>query len=224
MSRKFMVLLLILLMHSAWSQNNAFATNYANWIISTSDNSFDANTNKIEGSQYIDKQFFPSTFSCFSEVTPPIRYNTYKEEMEFIVDGKLYYLNKNENCELTINNNTYKYFINFDKKENNGYLMIINKSKDSKYILYKKEKVKFLPAYIPSSSYAEERPAMYVIDKSRYFIKIQDKLTEFPEKKSDLLKLFPVYKDSLELFLKENKIKFNEDSSLLQLINFLNTL
>jgi hypothetical protein len=51
-------------------------------------------------------------------------YNAFKEEMEFVLEGKLYYLNKNENCELTINNNTYKYFINYDKKENNGYSKI----------------------------------------------------------------------------------------------------
>jgi hypothetical protein len=144
--------------------------------------------------------------------------------MEFMLDGKLFYLNKNENCELTINNLTYKYFINYDNKETNGYLLILNKSKDSKYILYKKEKVKFVPAYTPGSSYAEEKPPKYVIEKSKYFIKIQDTLTSFPEKKSELLKLFPNNKEAIELYLKDNKIKFNEDSSLLLLINFLNTL
>jgi hypothetical protein len=103
-------------------------------------------------------------------------------------------------------------------------LLILNKSKDSKYILYKKEKVKFVPAYTPGSSYAEEKPPKYVIEKSKYFIKIQDNLTAFPEKKSELLKLFPNNKEAIELYLKDNKIKFNEDSSLLLLINFLNTL
>ena len=224
MYNKFVFFFLLFCFQSALSQNNAFSTNYANWIISTGANSTDIKSNNIDGTEYIDKNFYSSTFSCISEVTPPIRYNTYKEEMEFVLDGKLYYLNKNKDCELTINNKTYQYFIDYDKKENNGYLIIINKSKNSKYLLYKKEKVKFIPPYIPSSPYAEEKPAKYVVEKSKFFIKIQDSLTVFPEKKSDLLKLFPTSKDAIELFLNENKIKFNEESSLLVLINFLNTL
>lgn len=226
MSSKFKFLVLIIFTHNAWSQNNLFLINNSNLIVTMSANSLDETTNKIEGSQYIDEQFYPSTFSCLSEVTPPIRYNVYKEEMEFIFEGKLYYLNKNkiENCEITLYNNTYKYIINYDNKESNGYLVILNKSKDLKYILYKKEKVKYVPKYIPSSTYADERPAKYVIEKSKYFIKIQDSLIEFPEKTSELLKLFPNFKDSIEYFLKEKKVKFIEESSLLELMNFLNTL
>ena len=87
-----------------------------------------------------------------------------------------------------------------------------------------KEKVKFVPAYTPGSSYGEEKPAKYVVDKSKYYFKNQDKLVEFPEKKSELFKLFPNNKEAIELYLKENKVKFNEDSSLLLLTNFLNTL
>ena len=223
MSSKFKFFVLIIFINSAWSQNNPFPINDSNLIVTMSANSLDETTNKIEGSQYIDEQFYPSTFSCLSVVTPSIRYNVYKEEMEFIFEGKLYYLNKNENCEITLSNDTYKYFINYDNKKSNGYLVILNISKNSKYILYKKEKVKYVPKYIPSSTYADERPAKYVIEKSKYFIKIQDSLIEFPEKKSELLKLFPNFKDSIESFLKDKKVKFFEESSLLELMNFLNT-
>lgn len=224
MSSKFKFLVFIIFVQSAWSQNVLFPINNSNLIVTMSANSIDETTNKIEGSQYIDKDFYPSTFSCLSEVTPPIRYNVYKEEMEFKFEGKLYYLNKNKNCEITLSNNTYKYIINYDNKESNGYLVILNKLKDLKYILYKKEKVKYVPEYIPTSTYADERPAQYVIEKSKYFIKIQDSLIKFPEKKSELLKLFPNFKDSIESFLNEKKVKFSEESSLLELINFLNTL
>ncbi len=224
MSRKLMCLFLMLFLQCAWSQNNAFSTNYANWIISTNNNLTEVKSNNIVGSEYIDANFYSSIFSCISEVTPPIRYNAFKEEMEFVLEGKLYYLNKNENCELTINNNTYKYFINYDKKENNGYLIILNKSKDSNYILLKKEKVKFIPAYIPSSPYSEEKPAKYVIEKNKYFIKIQNTLIEFPSKKAEFLKLFPNSKDSIEMFINEKNIKFSDEASLMLLINFLNKL
>ncbi len=224
MFKKLLLFFLLFCLQNTWSQVNPLPVSGSYSYITISPSTLDDSSNRIEGSPYIDNTFYSSTFTCISEATPPIRYNTYKEEMEFMVDGKLYYLNKNENCELTINNNTYKYFVNYDNMNNDGYLVILTKSKDSKYILYKKEKVKFVPAYTPGSTYAQEKPAKYVVDKSKYFIKIQDSLTAFPEKKSELLKLFPNSKDSLELFLKDNKIKFNEDASLLLLINFINTL
>jgi hypothetical protein len=223
MFKKLLLFFFLLCLQSAWSQVNPLPTNNSYRFITMTPSTIDESVT-IEGSQYIDKTFYPSIFTCISEATPPIRYNTYKEEMEFMLDGKLYYLDKNENCELTINNVSYKYFKNYDSKDNDGYFVILTKSKDSKYILYKKEKVKFVPAYTPGSSYGEEKPAKYAVDKSKYYFKNLDKLVEFPEKKSELLKLFPNNKEAIELFLKENKIKFSDEASLLVLINFLNTL
>lgn len=224
MFKKLLLFFLLFCLQNTWSQIEISRVLSLYSYMNFRNNSFEDNSVKTEGSQYIDNTFHSSTFTCISEATPPIRYNTYREEMEFMIEDKLYFLDKNENCELKINNITYKYFVNYDNKNNDGYLIILNKSKDSKYILYKKEKVKFVPAYFPGSSYAEEKPPKYVVDKSKYFIKMQNTLTAFPEKKSVLLKLFPNNKEAIELFLKENKIKFNEDSSLQLLINFLNTL
>lgn len=223
MFKKFFLFFLLFCLQNTWSQEISRVVSIYSYM-NFRNNSFEDNSVKTEGSQYIDNTFYSSSFTCISQATPPIRYNTYKEEMEFMIEDKLYYLDKNENCEMTINNVTYKYFTNYDSKDNDGYLIILTKSKDSKYILYKKEKVKFVPAYTPGSSYAEEKPPKYVVDKSKYFIKIHDTLTAFPEKKSELLKLFPNNKEAIELYLKENKVKFNEDSSLLLLTTFLNTL
>jgi len=223
MSNKFMFFSVLFFSFSLWSQNTTFEIKSSNLIFFNANPSDEA-TNKIEGSQYINKQFLPSTFSCLSESTPPIRYNVFKEEMEFILDNQLYYVKKSDTCIITLSNNSYQYFKNYDKEKNSGYLMILNKSNNPKYILYKKEKVKFIPEYIPNSSYGEAKPAKYVIDKSRYFITIQDSIVEFPNKKSELLKLFPNYKEKIELYLKEKKISFSEESSLLELIQFINAL
>ena len=224
MFKKLLLFFFLLCLQNTWSQIEISRVVSVYSYMNFRNNSFEDNSVKTEGSQYIDNTFYSSSFTCISQATPPIRYNTYKEEMEFMIEDKLYYLDKNENCEMTINNLTYKYFTNYDSKNNDGYLIILTKSKDSKYILYKKDKVKFVPAYTPGSSYGEEKPAKYVVDKSKYYFKNQDKLVEFPEKKSELLKLFPNNKEAIELYLKENKVKFNDDSSLLLLTTFLNTL
>ena len=225
MFKKFFLFFLLFCLQNTWSQYVEISRDVTTYFyMNKRTGSLEDNSVKIEGSQYIDNTFYSSTFTCISEATPPIRYNTYKEEMEFMLEDKLYYLDKNENCELTINNVTYKYFKNYDNKDNDGYFVVLTKSKDSKFILYKKERVKFVPAYTPGSSYGEEKPPKYVVDKSKYYFKNQEKLVEFPEKKSELIKLFPNNKEAIELYLKENKVKFNEEPSLLLLMNFLNTL
>jgi hypothetical protein len=223
MYNKFMFLFVLFFSFSLWSQNATFEIKSSNLIFLSANPSNDV-ANNIEGSQYINKQFLPSVFSCLSESTPPIRYNVFKEEMEFMQDDKLYYVEKNDKCIISLSNNSYKYFINYDKEKNSGYMMILNKSNDPKYVLYKKDKVKFVPEYIPNSTYGREKPASYVIDKSKYYILMPDGLTEFPKKKSELLKLFPNNQVSIESFLTDKKISFSQESNLIELIDFINSL
>lgn len=224
MYNKFLFLFLFIFSNSLWSQNNTFAIQNSNFLTFISANGTEEPKSDIEGSQYINKDFLPSALSCLSEKTPPIRYNVFKEEMEFILDGKLYYVNKSDSCIISLGNNSYKYFESYNKEKKGGYLMILNKLNDPKYILYKKEKIKFVPEYIPNSTYGKEKPASYVIDKSKYYISMPDGLTEFPKKKSELLKLFPNNQVSIESFLTDKKISFSQESNLIELIDFLNTL
>lgn len=224
MFNKYSLLFLMLFSANVWSQNYNFVLgNSLNALFITA-NVLDDPTVTIEGSQYINNQFLPSSISCLSVDTPPMRYNAYKEEMEFLLEDKLYYVKKNDTCVITLFNNSYKHFENYNKEKNSGYLLILSKLNNPKYILYKKEKVILIPEYIPSSSYGEEKPATYAIDKPTYFISMQDKLVEFPKKKSELLLLFPNNKQGIETFLKDKKIAFNEETKLIELVDFLNTL
>ncbi len=224
MNTKFMFLLLIVFSANLWGQNNTFAVQSSNFLTFFSANPSDEPKTNIEGSQYINKDFLPSEISCLTEKTPPIRYNVFKEEMEFILDNKLYYVKKNDSCIISVGNNSYKYFDSYNKEKKGGYLMILNKLNNPKHILYKKDKVKFVPEYIPNSTYGKEKPASYAIDKSKYYISMPDGMTEFPMKKSELIKLFPNHKEPIESFLNDKKISFSEESNLKELIDFLNTL
>jgi hypothetical protein len=224
MNTKFLVLLVFIFSNSLWSQNNTFAIQNSNFLVFISANSFDEPKSNIQGSQYINKDFLPSSFSCLSEKTPPIRYNVFKDEMEFILDNKLYYAKKVDSCVIAVGNNSYRYFDSYDKENKSGYMMILNKMNNAKYTLYKKEKIKFVPEYIPNSTYGKEKPASYVIDKSKYYILMPDGMTEFPMKKSELLKLLPNYKESIESFINDKKTSFSQESKLIELIDFINTL
>lgn len=224
MNTKFLVILVLIFSNCLWSQNNTFAIQNSNFLVFISANSFDEPKNNIQGSQYINKDFLPSEVSCLSEKTPPIRYNVFKEEMEFILDNKLYYVKKNDSCIISLGTNFYKYCENYDKENKSGYMMILNKMNNPKYTLYKKEKIKFVPEYIPNSTYGKEKPASYVIDKSKYYIQMPDGMAEFPMKKSELIKLFPNHKESIESFINDKKTSFSQESKLIELIDFINTL
>jgi hypothetical protein len=51
-----------------------------------------------------------------------------------------------------------------------------------------------------------------------------DGMTEFPMKKSELLKLFPNHKESIESFINDKKTSFSQEFKLIELIDFINTL
>jgi hypothetical protein len=141
MNTKFLVILVLIFSNSLWSQNNTFAIQNSNFLIFISANSFDESRSNIQGSQYINKDFLPSSFSCLSEKTPPIRYNVFKDEMEFVLDSKLYYAKKVDSCIIAVGNNSYRYFDSYDKENKSGYMMILNKMNNPKYTLYKKRKL-----------------------------------------------------------------------------------
>jgi hypothetical protein len=49
-------------------------------------------------------------------------------------------------------------------------------------------------------------------------------ISEFPTKKNEFVKLFPTQKEILETYIKENKISFSDELSLIKLVDYLNTL
>ncbi len=223
MSNKFTILFLLLVSTNLWSQNKSFAIGYTGRLLLNATFAENSNSN-VEGSQYIDDKFYPSQFSCVDEVTPPIRYNAYRDEMEFMKDGKMYYANKIDSCVIILSNKFYKYVSYKEKDITNGYLVLLTKTANSKYNLYKKEKVIYVPEYVPNSNYGDPKPANYAVEKSKFFIGNQEDISEFPNKKNEFLKLFPTQKEILETYIKENKISFSDELSLIKLVDYLNTL
>ena len=56
-----------------------------------------------------------------------------------------------------------------------------------------------------------------------YFLKTKETISEFPNNKKGLFKLFPDKKQILEDFVKENKIDFDEVSDQIKIIDYLAT-
>lgn len=179
----------------------------------------------VEGSQYIVNQYLPAKISCYDGLVPPVRYNAFKDEMEFTQDGKMYYISKTDSCEVAISGKNYRY-VNYTQanKLTKGYLVVLTNGDKTKYALYKQEKVTFVPGSAASSSYHESKPARYDVEKTKYFFGKQDGINEMPTKKKDILALFPEQKGKIEAYFKENNVSFSTEADLIKLVNFLNTL
>jgi hypothetical protein len=210
---------------SVWGQNSTFVVNNSSGFLFYNANTVDEKGSVIEGSQYIDDKFLPSKFSCLTESTPSMRYNAYKDEMEFMQDGRMYYVRKSDSCVINLLNKAYKHVVYKNGDDTvSAYMVIMTKNHNAKYLLYKKEKVVYVPEYIPNSSYQEPKPANYSLEKSKYYLGKQDGVIEMPSKKKELVALFPNNKESIENYIKEKKVSFSNENSLIQLVDYLNTL
>ncbi|MFM2228906.1 MAG: hypothetical protein RL607_164 [Bacteroidota bacterium] len=207
---------------STWSQTNQFDVKAnSGFLFFNADNS----AKDAEGSMYIDEQFMPCKIACYTGEIPFIRYNAYKDEMEFKRNDQLFYLAKNDTCALVFAAKVYRYaFYKENEGETSGYLEILNEEPKANYSLYKKSKVKLQPAEPATSSYKEDKPAQFTPEKIKYFIKVGNQIVELPKKKKDIITFFEGKNEAVEKYLKENKNALNSDKDMISFINFINTL
>lgn len=209
---------------SVFSQNTNLTINHSTnflFLNNEAKNSADG----IEGSPYIVDEFLPSEVVGYSGVTPPIRYNAAKDEMEYMKDGRKYYVTKKDSIEIKLFNKKYTY-LNYETKKGNesGYLVVLHSSDNDKFSLYKKEQIVLMPEYIPNSSYADPKPAHYKVENDKFYIGYDSKIVLMPKSKKEVLKLVPNNSAQAETYLKENKVSFDNENNLVQLVKFLNTL
>ncbi len=184
-----------------------------------------ASEKNVEGSAYVNSAFLPSKVTGLNLVTPPMRYNAFKDEIEFLKDEKTYYLTKSDSLEVILLGTSYKY-LEYQVKEGDerGFLIQLYFNPNEKISLYKKEKVVYVEKAEAVSSYAEDRPARYKKEEDKFYIKVTDKIIFMPKKKKELLALFPNNGKEIEGFMKTNKISLDDERNLIDLTKFLNSL
>lgn len=179
----------------------------------------------VKGSHYIDPKFEPSKVNGYDGTTPLMRYNAYKDEIEFIDSNKVYYLIKTDSTKVKLSNKLYTYMLYNDGKDNQrGYLLELLHNVNSKFSVFKKEKIVFVPEYVPSSTYQEAKPAYYKKEGDKYYLGVNGTVYNMPTKKKDFIALLPNHNESIESFIKDNKISFKNENDFIKLLNFMNTL
>ncbi len=192
---------------------------------------------RVSGGMYINParskgkpQGSPYTQPAFAKANLPkikveafMRYNVYKDEFEFITPkNDTLILDKIEDFDhvvFTGLNRKYELVpYTVGKKLEYGYLL--NLYEKNGLTLYKKERIGFVEAKVAKTSLEMSMPAKYNKLGDIFFFKNKESGTaEFPDSKKALIKIFPEKKDTIESFFKTNKIDFENEKDLIQLID-----
>ena len=160
--------------------------------------------------------------------TAPMRYNVYGDEFEFInPKNDTLVLDKIEEfSDLTfIATNTKYKLVNYtleNGKLNYGYLIDLYQKND--FGLFKKQTILLSEEKIAKTSMERSMPPQYSKIGDKYYLKSKNNISEFPDSKKRLSKIFPDKKELIEIFVKENKINFDKDADKIKIIDFLSNL
>ena len=149
-----------------------------------------------------------------------VRYNSYKDEIEFQKDNSPLVLPKESQFSRIEISSPKQTLVLLDTGDDlSGYFYELAGGKNA---LYKKVKTKFIDAAPAANSYAAGRPASFKLQQPVYYIKTEKGWIKKPKNQKDITEAFPDKKDALNTFFKSNKIKFDKEEDLIKLVSFLN--
>lgn len=218
--KKLFYALLLLSGISGYSQAFSTSVGGVNFRVLKDDDS-----EKALGSMYVSNHFQPAKVNDEQEMVS-LRYNAYRDEMEFRKDDAIYYLIKNHSTVVEFKHPDKTYVVaSYFNKDNNlksGYLEQL--TKNVARTLYKKETITYRPAMGTITGYEKPKPAEFKRLADKYFINLGDKIVEMPESKKGVAKLFPGKEKEVGEYFKKNKVSFSNEADLINLVTFLSTL
>ncbi|AZA66797.1 hypothetical protein EG345_20465 [Chryseobacterium carnipullorum] len=179
---------------------------------------------RIDGSPYVNGDKFEKVIiKDYSKNVQDLRYNAYRDEMEFKLGDELYNANKTEGLKVqflslkkTYESVTYSY----DGKTKSGYLVLLVDK--PKFSLYKREKMELMGGTRSNNGFTKDANDYYERDKDLYLIAKDKKFLKFPKNTSEASEVFSIDKKELESFVKSNKINFNKEPDMIKLVEFIN--
>ena len=172
---------------------------------------------EINGIPYYQEGFVRAKIGDTQD-TVPMRYNTFLDTVEILVDNNVYEIAREESYpKFTFNANEKLILIN-SHDEFAGYFFEITEGKNR---LLKKITTKYFDAVPAPNTMISGSPARFETLKPIYFIQTENGLVKIPKNTKDLAVSFPDKKEVLKDFLKSNKIKLNQEADLIKLAAFL---
>ncbi len=183
----------------------------------------------FQGSPYTSEAFLPTTLYYGEENLGPLfyRYNAYNEEIEIkksnLEDEGIRALGRDKKISLMVNGKRMSFKTFIDKKglTQNGYLTLLQ---EGKYSLYQRTDVKYTEGQKAQNSFVPAIPARFSQFKE-YYLEIEgnNRIDELELSNRKLIKLASSQdKEPLKQFLKENKVKLNNEQDAFSVLEFLN--
>lgn len=183
-----------------------------------------AETYNISGTPYYPENYTKATVNDGDQLFD-IRYNSFRDYMEYNKDGEILELVKQDNRKVHfINGDSFelKEYTNRKDTEEQGYLKLIASSGTWKFY----ERVR---TYIYKSSQSnngyQSGSDLDRFDKQRteYYIEHNDKI-DYVKKEKNLYKLFPELKDTIKEYIKKHDLDFEKPKTVQALLEALQKL
>lgn len=174
---------------------------------------------EISGSPYIDKNFRDAKIAESYQNTP-IRYNSYKDELEFKNNDMIMILPKESKFERVEIISPKQVFVykSIDNEPNGYYIELVS----GKFSLYKKLRTNFVDVSPATTPYGSDKPAYFSTVTPVYYIVANGQAIKKPKNQKQIIDLLPDKKEALNSFFKENKIKLDKEEDLKKIVTFLN--
>ena len=184
------------------------------------------NNPKVKGSEYFDKIFKPAEVKYFDKDLNEnifLRYNAYKDEIEFSNNPKTLssdeILMKNMNISCSIEGEKYVYtnYININGLRKEGYLIVLFIGK--KYALYEKRIKVFMEGSEAKTSLERSFDPRFV-EKFKYYVsKNNSEKKEIKINKKNLVDFLDLDAKNKKKIIKQNKLKFKKASDIITILN-----
>lgn len=173
----------------------------------------------IQGIPYYNANFEPARVGDTS-ASVPIRYNSFLDTVEILVNTDVYEIPREESYPKFIYEKSgAKLVLVNTHDELAGYFFELAPGKNR---LLKKVTTKFHDAVPAPNSMIPGTPAHFEALKPAYFIKTEDAMIRIPKNVKDLPAVFTGRETEVAHFIKTNKIKVTSEPDLIKLNNFLN--
>jgi hypothetical protein len=180
---------------------------------------------EVKGTPYLNEAYVDGTILfANNDRKAPIRYNAYKDVIEFQMDGQARALDASSTIKrVTFGENTFVVEKYKDDKDvtRYGYFTLLDSGKAS---LYSKKVMKFTPSMKGRALDGSDQPAEFRRGPDAFYFKLASgDMTEINSIKS-MIAAFPDKKDELSAFAKKEKISPRDEEELKKLIEYYNSL
>jgi hypothetical protein len=221
--KQFLLIIFLIIsadFHQLFSQFTG-AELYNNWrTLALRDANFMMNYELIQGSPYYSKDFVNSIVYLrngqYAKV--PVRYDIFQDEVEFMQENKIQWLNKKEVRNLIHGSDMIIVSMENEDTSKLGYFFLLG---TGSYSLYVKKRIGYYPSVAPQG-YAKGTPERFEPERDEFYLKAKGLPAKKFNSKRSLLAILSNNGEA-QAFIKKEKIQTDNIEDLKKLLTFLNS-